>query len=103
MQNTGTIYANDLKKERTKPLAANIARMGMTNTCVINEDGLNLGKILPKLDRVLLDAPCTGSGIIARDPSIKVKRGAADFEEHSRLQKQLLMVAIDMVDAKSKT
>lgn len=103
MQNTGTIYANDLKKERTKPLAANIARMGMTNTCVINEDGLNLKKILPKLDRVLLDAPCTGAGIIARDPSIKVKRTPGDFVAQASLQKRLLSTAVDMVDAKSKT
>merc|ERR1719210_2136865 len=59
--------------------------------------------MLPKLDRVLLDAPCTGSGIISRDPSVKVKRGAKDFEEHSRTQKELLMAAIDMVNAKSST
>lgn len=62
-----------------------------------------LSKMMPKLDRVLLDAPCTGSGIIARDPSVKVKRGQKDFEDHSRLQKELLQAAIDMVDAGSKT
>jgi ribosomal RNA methyltransferase Nop2 len=55
------------------------------------------------LDRVLLDAPCSGSGIIARDPSIKVKRQQGDFEEHSQLQKQLLCAAVDCVNAESKT
>eukprot|EP00396_MALV-II-16_sp_LP-1_P000134 gene134-221_t len=103
MQNTGTLFANDLKKERCQSLMANIHRLGLTNAVVTNYDGLKLKAVLPKLDRVLLDAPCTGSGIIARDPSIKVKRTVKDFEEHCLLQKQLLLTAIDMVDANSAT
>lgn len=103
MKNTGTLFANDLRRDRCKALVANVHRMGLTNVIVCNLDGKKLSSMLPKLDRVLLDAPCTGSGIIARDPSVKVKRGRKDFEEHSRLQKELLMAAIDMVDAGSKT
>lgn len=78
-------------------------RMGLTNVVVTNLDGKKLKGMLPRLDRVLLDAPCSGSGIISRDPSIKVKRGAKEFEDISRLQKELLAVAIDLVDANSKT
>lgn len=103
MRNTGTLFANDLRKERCKSLVANVHRMGLTNTIVMNMDGRKLENMLPKLDRVLLDAPCTGSGIIARDPSVKVKRGQQDFIAHNRLQKELLITAIDMVDANSKT
>eukprot|EP00931_Biecheleriopsis_adriatica_P004361 TRINITY_DN106043_c0_g1_i1.p1 TRINITY_DN106043_c0_g1~~TRINITY_DN106043_c0_g1_i1.p1 ORF type:complete len:614 (-),score=187.15 TRINITY_DN106043_c0_g1_i1:25-1866(-) len=103
MRNTGTLFANDLRKDRCKALVANVHRMGLTNVVVTNLDGKKLSKMLPRLDRVLLDAPCTGSGIIARDPSVKVKRGQKDFEDHSRLQKELLTAAIDMVDAGSKT
>jgi ribosomal RNA methyltransferase Nop2 len=103
MRNTGTLFSNDLKKERCKALVANVHRMGLTNTIVTNLDGKKLNGMLPKLDRVLLDAPCSGSGIIARDPSIKVKRGAKDFEETSRIQKELLNTAIDLIDASSKT
>jgi len=103
MKNTGALFANDAKKERCKALAANIHRMGLTNTIVMNMDGRKLPEHLPKLDRVLLDAPCSGSGIIARDPSVKVKRGTKDFEETSRLQKELLKAAVDMVNADSKT
>merc|ERR1712039_783614 len=66
-------------------------------------DGRKLAQMLPRLDRVLLDAPCSGSGIVARDPSVKVKRGMKDFEEISALQKELLACAVDMVDASSKT
>merc|ERR1712112_192030 len=103
MKNQGVLFANDLRADRCKALMANVQRMGLTNCVVTNLDGLKLKDVLPKCDRVLLDAPCTGSGIIARDPSVKVKRGVADFAEHAKLQKELLMTAVDMVDAKSKT
>jgi len=103
MRNTGTLFANDLKADRCKSLVSNCHRMGLTNVIVTNLDGLKLKGVLPKLDRVLLDAPCTGSGIIARDPSVKVKRGQKDFQQQSKLQKEMLMSAIDMVDAGSKT
>eukprot|EP00929_Paragymnodinium_shiwhaense_P028105 TRINITY_DN1635_c0_g1_i1.p1 TRINITY_DN1635_c0_g1~~TRINITY_DN1635_c0_g1_i1.p1 ORF type:complete len:624 (-),score=243.03 TRINITY_DN1635_c0_g1_i1:93-1964(-) len=103
MKNSGTLFANDMKRDRCKSLVANCHRMGLTNVIVTNMDGRKLKDHLPKLDRVLLDAPCTGSGIVARDPSVKVNRGPKDFKEHSELQKELLTTAIDMVDAESKT
>mmetsp|Transcript_2619 Transcript_2619/g.6149 ORF Transcript_2619/g.6149 Transcript_2619/m.6149 type:complete len:614 (-) Transcript_2619:104-1945(-) len=103
MQNTGVLFANDLKKDRCKSLAANCQRLGLTNTVITCYDGLELPKVIPRLDRCLLDAPCTGSGIIARDPSIKAKRTVADFRDQSQLQKKLLCAAVDMVNAKSKT
>lgn len=73
MKNSGVLFCNDLKRERCTSLVANIHRMGLSNTVVINMDGLELIRKLPPLDRVLLDAPCTGLGVIARDPSVKVR------------------------------
>jgi 25S rRNA (cytosine2870-C5)-methyltransferase len=103
MENKGAIYANDFKAERCRALTANIHRLGITNAVVTNMDGRKLLGVLPKADRVLLDAPCSGSGIIARDPSVKVKRGRKEFLECAILQKELLTSAIDLVDANSKT
>lgn len=68
MKNTGVLVANDLKKDRLKSLNANCHRLGISNVVVANMDGRKLPKIYTKFDRVLLDAPCTGLGVIARDP-----------------------------------
>jgi ribosomal RNA methyltransferase Nop2 len=101
MGNTGVLFANDSKKDRVTSLIANIQRLGVKNAIVSCMDGRALATegVIPtaSLDRVLLDAPCSGSGIIARDPSVKAKRGAQDFKELSALQKELLTAAIDLV------
>lgn len=74
MKNSGVLVANDLKKERLKSLNANMHRLGVSNCVVVNYDGRKLPNIFHKFDRVLLDAPCSGLGVIARDPSIKVQK-----------------------------
>lgn len=103
MKNTGVLIANDLKKERLKSLYANLHRLGVNNTIVTNYDGRKLPNIFTKFDRVLLDAPCTGLGVISRDPQIKVQKTRDDVKKLSHLQKELIKAAIDSVDAHSKT
>lgn len=103
MKNMGVLVANDLKKERLKSLNANMHRLGVTNVVVANYDGRKLPNIFKKFDRCLLDAPCSGLGVIARDPSIKVQKTQEDVRKLSHLQKELIKAAIDCVDAHSKT
>ncbi|TDH68588.1 hypothetical protein CCR75_000140 [Bremia lactucae] len=103
MKNTGTIIANDLKKQRLKATVANLHRLGVKNTTVSCYDGRKVPSLYKSFDRVLLDAPCTGMGVIARDPSIKMQKGEKDIQRLAHLQKELLLAAIDAVDAKSKT
>jgi len=74
MKNTGVLVANDLKKERLKSLNANCHRLGVTNVVVVNHDGRKMPKMFTKFDRCLLDAPCSGLGVISRDPQIKVQK-----------------------------
>jgi ribosomal RNA methyltransferase Nop2 len=96
MRNTGTIFANDLKKERLKALEFNLFRMGVTNVVVTCRDGRKYQQIFPNaFDKVLIDAPCTGLGIISKDPSIKAKRVLLDIYKNSHVQKELLLSAID--------
>merc|ERR1719195_639642 len=103
MKNTGMILANDANKDRCKAVVGNLHRLGITNTVVCNYDGRKLPTIMKGFDRVLLDAPCSGTGVIAKDPSVKTSKDHKDFQLCSHMQKELILAAIDCVDAKSKT
>ena len=103
LKNTGSVFANDANKERCKALVANIHRLGVKNAVVSNCDGCQFPHLIGGFDRVLLDAPCSGTGVISKDPSVKVNKSEKDFQFLSKLQKELILSAIDSVDATSKT
>eukprot|EP00908_Phaeocystis_cordata_P022993 Transcript_5424.p1 GENE.Transcript_5424~~Transcript_5424.p1 ORF type:complete len:515 (+),score=265.59 Transcript_5424:462-2006(+) len=101
MGNTGTLVANDFNEARVKSLVGNLARCGVKNAIVVSADGRDFPKIMGGFDRVLLDAPCTGTGVIAKDPSVKAEKTFQDVQRCQQLQKQLLLAAIDSVNANS--
>ena len=103
MKNTGVLVANDLKKERLIATVANLHRLGVTNTIVTNYHGCKFPKVMGGFDRVLLDAPCTGLGVISRDPSVKMNRTVKDMIQNAFVQKLLILAAIDSIDANSKS
>ncbi|KAJ2852135.1 rRNA (cytosine-C5-)-methyltransferase nop2 [Coemansia brasiliensis] len=103
MKNTGLVVANDANRERQKALVANIHRLGVANAIVCNYDGREFPKIMGGFDRVLLDAPCSGTGVISKDASVKTNKGPEDFAMLTNLQKELLLSAIDSVSADSST
>jgi len=103
MRNKGVVMANDSKPERQKATVANMHRLGVKNVITCTHDGRKLGKKFPNsFDRVLLDAPCSGLGVISRDPSVKVQRTMMDVHKCAHLQKELLLAAIDALNHKSK-
>ena len=74
MKNTGMLVANDAKEERLKSLNANSHRMGINNLIVCNYDGRSFPKVMGGFDRILLDAPCSGTGVISKDEQVKINK-----------------------------
>ena len=103
LKNTGMILANDANQARCKAVVGNLHRLGVTNTVVCSHDGRKLPKVMTGFDRVLLDAPCSGTGVISKDPSAKTSKDASDIHLCSHLQKELVLAAIDCLDHKSAT
>ena len=60
------LVGNDFKKERIKSLFFNLHRTGIKNSIITNYDGREFAKLYNKFDRVLLDAPCSGLGVILK-------------------------------------
>merc|ERR1712055_420165 len=90
LKNTGMILANDANQARCKAVVG-------------SHDGRKLPKVMTGFDRVLLDAPCSGTGVISKDQSAKQSKDDQDIHLCSHLQKELILAAIDCLDHKSKT
>nr|CAG4640903.1 EOG090X07AW [Eulimnadia texana] len=103
MKNTGMLFANDANPQRAKAIVGNLHRLGVTNSVICNYDGRKIPSLVKGFDRVLLDAPCSGTGVIAKDPTAKTSKDEKDILRCSHLQKELITAAIDCVDAESKT
>lgn len=79
LQNSGVVFANDSNKQRSKALGGNVARMGCKNVIICNYDGRDFPKVIGGFDRVLLDAPCSGTGVISKDASVKTNKVSASL------------------------
>uniref|UniRef100_A0A2R5LMA6 Putative trna and rrna cytosine-c5-methylase nucleolar protein nol1/nop2 n=1 Tax=Ornithodoros turicata TaxID=34597 RepID=A0A2R5LMA6_9ACAR len=98
MKNTGILFANEIHEERCKAIVGNLHRLGINNTVVCSYDGRKFPEVVTGFDRVLLDAPCSGSGVISKDQAVKTNKEEKDILRCSQLQKQLILSAIDCAD-----
>ncbi|XP_072280033.1 28S rRNA (cytosine(4447)-C(5))-methyltransferase isoform X2 [Pyxicephalus adspersus] len=103
MKNTGVVVANDMNADRLRSVVGNLHRLGVTNCIVSNYDGRQIPKVLGGFDRVLLDAPCSGTGVISKDPAVKTNKTLLDIQRCAHMQKELILSAIDALDAQSST
>jgi ribosomal RNA methyltransferase Nop2 len=78
MRNGGLVFANEPNAARLKSITGNLSRLGVTNAVVCSYDGRELPRVLGErsADRVLLDAPCSGTGVASKDASVKTSKSA---------------------------
>ena len=98
MNNEGNLILIERNKKRIPALEINLRRMGVSNSIVINEDAVNLSKMNLKADKILLDAPCTGEGLIRQDPSRKRSKTMRDIDKLSVIQRKLLKTGLNSLN-----
>jgi len=92
MQNSGRIIAIDRDKRKLQQLVTEMQRLGIS---IVHASHHNLDSPLEHkpqgdFDRILLDSPCSGLGVLRRNPDIKWKSSEADLKHHTAVQQQLL-------------
>jgi 16S rRNA (cytosine967-C5)-methyltransferase len=93
MNNTGKILALDISEKRKTRFLENIQRLGCNNIDLIIQSGETELKINKNVDRILVDPPCSGLGVIKRKIDIKYIRKYEDIERLSKLQYSILQNA----------
>lgn len=91
MKNTGKIEAWDLHSSRVKLVEDAVQRLGLTNIKAKVQDATIMQEeYKEKFDKILLDVPCLGIGVLKRKPDIKWQRKKEDIEEITKIQEKIL-------------
>jgi 16S rRNA (cytosine1407-C5)-methyltransferase len=91
MHNRGAILANEYSASRVKVLHANISRCGVSNVALTHFDGRVFGAALPEqFDAILLDAPCSGEGVVRKDADALRNWTLASTEAIAATQRDLI-------------
>ncbi|MBC7404372.1 MAG: RsmB/NOP family class I SAM-dependent RNA methyltransferase [Cytophaga sp.] len=84
MRNTGRLYAFDISEKRLARLKPRLARSGLSNVhpvLIAHERDSKIKRLAGKLDRVLVDAPCSGLGTLRRNPDVKWRQTETGIAE----------------------
>jgi 16S rRNA (cytosine967-C5)-methyltransferase len=96
MKNTGRLYAFDTSLKRLDGMKPRLARSGLSNVhpvAIAHERDERIKRLAGKLDRVLVDAPCSGLGTLRRNPDLKWRQQESDVAELAALQLKILQSA----------
>ena len=100
MRSTGRLYAYDVSEPRLSKLKPRLARSGLSNVHAQRIEGerdIRLSRLAGKMDRVLVDAPCSGLGTLRRNPDLKWRHTPAAIEEMRVKQTAILLAASRLV------
>ncbi len=93
MGNSGALLITDISRTRMRGLRSNLSRMRIENVLAIRVDAARLPETEVKADKILLDAPCTGEGLIPLDPKRKQSRSLEDINTMASVQRKLIIAA----------
>jgi len=102
MENQGNLILIEKNRNRVPSLELNLRRMGISNSLILNFDAIKLEQLRIKADKVLLDAPCTGEGLIREDPSRKKSKSMKDINKMASIQKRLLNAGLKTLNPGGK-
>ncbi|MFX1593816.1 MAG: RsmB/NOP family class I SAM-dependent RNA methyltransferase [Promethearchaeota archaeon] len=102
MNNKGTLVLIEKNKNRIPALKINLRRLGIINSLILNIDAIKLPELNLKADKILLDAPCTGEGLIRQDKNRKKSKKLKDIERMSSIQKKLLSAGLKILKPKGE-
>jgi 16S rRNA (cytosine967-C5)-methyltransferase len=90
LHNTGRVLACDVHRGRLRMLQNNAQRLGLSNIMAVVADTAQAVPVQGCVERVLIDAPCSGFGVLRRRPDMKWRKTLADLSAMQALQLQLL-------------
>lgn len=96
MNSTGRLYAFDVSEKRLSRLKPRVAKSGLSNVHPVwidNENDAKVKRLAGKIDRVLVDAPCSGLGTLRRNPDLKWRQTPTSIEELNAKQLSILKSA----------
>ena len=100
MKNTGRLYAFDVSDKRLVKLKPRLARSGLSNVHparIDHERDTKIKRLAGKIDRVLVDAPCSGLGTLRRNPDLKWRQNETSVAELTVKQAAILDAAAKLV------
>jgi 16S rRNA (cytosine967-C5)-methyltransferase len=100
MQSLGRLYALDVSEKRLKNLAPRLKRSGLSNVhpqIITGENDIKVKRLAGKIDRVLVDAPCSGLGTLRRNPDLKWRQSPQAIDELAVKQRAILAAAATLL------
>jgi 16S rRNA (cytosine967-C5)-methyltransferase len=100
MGSTGRLYAFDVSDKRLANLGPRLKRSGLSNVFpqrIAGENDPKVKRLRGKIDRVLVDAPCTGLGTLRRNPDLKVRQTVEGLAELNAKQRAILDAAASLL------
>ena len=97
MENIGEIIAIDIHQHKIKLIDTNIKKLGIDIVKAIVMDARNVNKQGRKFDKILVDVPCSGYGVIRKKPEILYSKNRENIEELAKLQLEILNSAADIL------